>query len=118
MKSNYRALFLVILSLLVRFAGVGAKPIALPCGELFTIRSGERCPADVTLTNLDTGKSRSMMTVEDGEYAFTSLPPGRYELKIRTRKDLFPRRTRLTECQRGVGARYKNVKSVTITLYS
>jgi len=38
--------------------------------------------ASVTVTNLDTNQSRSLTTGSDGRFRFSSLPVGRYELKI------------------------------------
>lgn len=38
--------------------------------------------ADVTITNRDTGYSRSQKTDNDGAYAFQSLPLGRYSLRV------------------------------------
>ena len=38
--------------------------------------------ADVTITNADTGYSRSDKTDKDGAYAFPSLPLGRYTLNV------------------------------------
>ena len=37
--------------------------------------------AEITLTNLDTGASRSVLTSDTGAYALTSLPPGLYRLQ-------------------------------------
>src|SRR6266404_1507723 len=38
--------------------------------------------ADVTITNVDTGYSRSDKTDKDGSYSFQSLPIGRYTLNV------------------------------------
>jgi hypothetical protein len=42
--------------------------------------------AEVTITNADTGYSRSVKTDENGNYGFQSLPVGRYTLKVSTRQ--------------------------------
>ena len=38
--------------------------------------------ADVAITNVDTGFSRTVKTDPDGNYGFQSLPIGRYTLKV------------------------------------
>src|SRR5258708_29897109 len=38
--------------------------------------------ADVMITNVDTGYSRSVKTDKDGSYSFQSLPLGRYTLSV------------------------------------
>ena len=38
--------------------------------------------AQVTITNADTGYSRSVKTDADGNYVFQSIPTGRYTLKV------------------------------------
>jgi hypothetical protein len=67
--------------------------------------------ADVTLTNVDTGNARSMTTGEDGEYAFTSLPPGRYELKIQTRQGFIPQTHKIE-----LSVNEELVRDITLTL--
>jgi hypothetical protein len=38
--------------------------------------------ATVTLTNIATGETRTLTTGEQGEYTFSSLPPGSYQLQV------------------------------------
>ncbi len=38
--------------------------------------------AKVTLSNVTTGFARQFLTTDTGQYNFTSIPPGRYQLKV------------------------------------
>ena len=38
--------------------------------------------ADVTITKIDTGMTRTVITSQDGAYAFPNLPVGPYQLKV------------------------------------
>ena len=111
MKSNYRALFLVILSLLFVMPALGQTHRASLRGTLYDPLEAAIALADVTLTNVDTGNSRSMTTGEDGEYAFTSLPPGRYELKIQTRQGFIPQTHKIE-----LSVNEELVRDITLTL--
>jgi hypothetical protein len=45
--------------------------------------SGGALPgADVTITKVDTGAARSVVTGTDGAYVFPNLPVGPYQLKV------------------------------------
>ena len=47
-----------------------------------TDSSGAAIPhANVTITELDTGQSRTLMTDDRGSYRFLALPVGRFEVK-------------------------------------
>lgn len=54
-----------------RLTGTVLDPTGLPVPK-----------AKVTLSNAATGFGREYLTGSDGQYAFPSLPPGRYELKV------------------------------------
>src|SRR5947207_3137376 len=81
MKVVVRVFFtaLLILSSTVLFAQVETGTIAGTVRD----QSGAVLPnIAVTLTNVNTGRALSASSNAAGEYTFTALPPGTYELKI------------------------------------
>ncbi len=85
MKDNFRSLIGVIIGAIL-FTVFAIAIQAQTQGEitgLVTDSSGAVMPgANVTVMNKATGATRKVTTNTEGLYAFPSLPPGEYELKV------------------------------------
>ncbi|HEX2267963.1 MAG TPA: carboxypeptidase-like regulatory domain-containing protein, partial [Pyrinomonadaceae bacterium] len=77
----YRTLFLLVLTLLLALTVVAQTHRATVRGTISDINGAAIPDVRVTLTNESTGESRKTMSLAQGDYAFTSLTPGVYELK-------------------------------------
>ena len=85
MKSNFRILFLFVLPLLLPAIIAAQTHLASVRGTV-SDPTGALIPgATIRLRNLDTGETRTATTGEEGEYAITSIPPGRYEIEVEAR---------------------------------
>ena len=82
MKSNYRILFLVVLSLLVVSPVLGQTHRASLRGIIYDQNSDVIPGATIAVTNSETGESRSTTSNGEGEYTIASLPAGAYELVV------------------------------------
>ena len=83
MKSNHRVLFLLVLSLFVVAAPVLAQTHRAALRGIVYDPNGAVIPgATITVTNVETGESRSTTTNNEGEYTIASLPAGAYDLVI------------------------------------
>jgi hypothetical protein len=82
LKLNHRVLFLVVLSLLVVAPVLGQTHRASLRGIIYDPNSAVIPGATITVTNVETGESRSATTNNEGEYAIASLPAGAYELVV------------------------------------
>src|SRR5215218_3959675 len=85
MKDKFRSVICVIMGAIL-FTAFAIAIQAQTQGEitgLVTDSSGAVIPgANVTVTNKATGAARKVTTNSEGLYAFPSLPPGVYELKV------------------------------------
>jgi hypothetical protein len=82
LKSNYRILLLVILSLLLPTAIAAQTNRASVRGVIVDPNGAGVQRATVRLRNTATGETRETTSGSTGEYAITSLPPGSYELTV------------------------------------
>lgn len=82
MKLNYRSLFLVVIALLLPVAVAAQTHRASFRGSVYDQHRAAIRAAQVTLTNKETGEARTVTSDDNGQYAITSLPPGRYELAV------------------------------------
>ena len=82
MKSNYRALFLVILSLLFVVPALGQTHRASIRGTIYDPNNAAVPGATITLTNWNTGEKRTTTSDGDGVYAISSIPAGEYSLAV------------------------------------
>jgi hypothetical protein len=73
----------VLTALLISLAipVVAQLPTATILGDAKDASGGVLPNATVTVTNVDTGLTRTVKTSDDGEYRFPELPVGRYEVK-------------------------------------
>ena len=82
MKSHYRVLFLIVLSLLL-FAPVLAQTHRASLrGTIYDLNGAVIPHAEVRLSNLATAEARTSESGVDGGYTFSSLPAGLYELRV------------------------------------
>jgi hypothetical protein len=82
LKPTFRTLFLLVLPLLLSTTALAQTHRASVRGTIAFPNRGVLPGVKVTLTRVDTGESRIVESGEQGEYAFTSLPPGLYDLKV------------------------------------
>ncbi len=76
-------LFLVCLSMMLAPSLLAQTASTGALTGTVTDPSGAVIPnATVTIKNVDTGQTRTTMTIADGTYRFTLLPPGNYQIKI------------------------------------
>ena len=80
MKFNFRTLFLVVLPLLLPAAITAQTNRASVRGRVHDAQQAVIPKAKVSVTNTATGERRTVFTDNDGNYAISSLPAGRYEL--------------------------------------
>jgi hypothetical protein len=72
---------LTALLILLAIPVVAQLPTATILGEAKDASGGVLPNATVTVTNVDTGLTRTVKTTDDGEYRLPELPVGRYEVK-------------------------------------
>ncbi len=82
MKSDFRILFVVVLSLLLPAVVVAQTHRASVRGTIFDPRQATIPGASISITSLETGEIRTTTTNSGGEYGVTSLPAGNYEIKV------------------------------------
>ena len=82
MKSKFRTLSLIVLSLLVPATIAAQTHRASVRGTVYDPRQAAIPGASISVTRLETGEVRNVTTSRDGEYAITSLPAGAYEIKV------------------------------------
>ena len=82
MKSNFRTLFLIVLSLLASAVVTAQTHRASLRGTIYDPQIAAIPGAEVTVTNLATADVRTTTTESNGEYTISSLPAGRYEVKV------------------------------------
>lgn len=82
MKSIYRTLFLLVLSLLFAFPVAAQTHLASVRGTISDANGAAVPGVTVTLTSVATGESRNTMSGDKGEYGLSSLPPGLYQLTV------------------------------------
>lgn len=82
MKSSFRTLFLIALSLLLPASLAAQTHRASVRGTIYDPRHAAIAGASVSITRLDTGEIRTATANSSGEYAITSLPAGDYEIKV------------------------------------
>ena len=82
MKSNYRALFPIILSLLFVAPALGQTHRASVRGTIYDPNNATVPGASITLRNWHTGEKRTTTSDSDGSFAIASVPPGDYALDI------------------------------------
>ncbi len=83
MKSNFRILFALVLSLLLAIAASSQTHRASLRGIIYDANGAAIPSAAIKLTSLATGEVRDTTSGSEGSYAFSSLPPGLYELTIK-----------------------------------
>ena len=82
MKSNYRVLFLIVVSLLLAAPALAQTHRASLRGTVYDVNKAAVPGMTITLTNTATGERRTTTSGEDGSYAISSLPAGVYELEV------------------------------------
>jgi hypothetical protein len=75
------SIVLTALLILLAIPVVAQLPTATILGDAKDASGGVLPNATVTVTNVDTGLTRTVKTSDDGEYRFPELPVGRYEVK-------------------------------------
>ena len=81
MKSNFRTLFLIVLSLLPVTIEAQTHRASLR-GTVYDPQQAVVHGAQVTLTSTATGDARTTTTDDNGQFAITSLPSGEYEVTV------------------------------------
>ncbi len=82
MKSSFRTLSLIFLSLLVPVSLTAQTHRASVRGTITDPSGAVIAGAGVSVTRLETGEVRTTTTNGNGEYAISSLPAGEYEIKV------------------------------------
>jgi hypothetical protein len=82
LKSNFRTLSLILLSLLVPVSLSAQTHRASVRGTIFDPNGAAIPGASVSVTRLETGEVRTATANSEGEFAITSLPAGQYEIKV------------------------------------
>jgi hypothetical protein len=77
---------LLLLALCVAPAAYAQSDTGSVRGAVMDERGAAVVTAEVTITNADTGYSRSVKTDDSGNYVFQSIPVGRYTLKVTSTK--------------------------------
>ena len=95
MKSNFRKLSLILLSLLLPVSLAAQTHRASLRGTIYDPQSAAIPGATVRLRNIATGEIRETTSGAAGEYAISSLQPGAYELSVE--KTNFVKRTQSLE---------------------
>ena len=79
MKSNFRTLFAIGLSLLLALTAAAQTHRGSVRGTVYDPKRAAIAGVKVTLTNTENGDTRTTNTDGNGEFAISSLPAGRYE---------------------------------------
>jgi len=95
LKSYFRILFVFVLSLLFALPATAQTHRASLRGTVYDGNGAAIPSVTITLTSLATGETKETASGPEGSYAFTSLPPGLYELKFE--KAQFERQTQKIE---------------------
>ena len=82
MKSNFRTLFLLVLSLTLPVVVAAQTHRASLRGTIYDENKAIIPGATINLKSVATGETRSTTSGDDGEYAISSIPPGSYELSV------------------------------------
>jgi hypothetical protein len=82
LKSNFRTLFLIVLSLLLPATIAAQTHRASLRGTVYDPNKAAVTGATVTLTSTATGDVRTTTTDSNGQFAIASLPAGEYEVKV------------------------------------
>jgi len=82
LKSNYRVLFLIVVSLLLAAPVLAQTHRASLRGTVSDSNEAAILGATIKLKSLATGETRTTITGESGEYAISSLAPGLYQLEV------------------------------------
>jgi len=82
LKSNFRTLVLLVLPLLLPVIAAAQTHRASLRGTVYDPSGATISGATLGLTNVATGETRETKSGMEGEYTFTSLPAGQYELAI------------------------------------
>jgi len=82
LKSHFRTLFVLGLSLLLAITAAAQTHRASLRGIIYDANGAAIPSAAIKLTSLATGEVRETTSGAEGSYAFSSLPPGLYELAI------------------------------------
>ena len=82
MKSNFRTLFLFVLPLLLPAIVAAQTHRASLRGTVTDPNDAVIQGATVRLKNVETGETRTATTGDAGEYAISSIPPGKYQLEV------------------------------------
>ncbi len=84
MKSSFRTLSLIVLSLLVPASLVAQTHRASLRGTIYDPNGAVIPGASVSMKSLETGDVRTATASSNGEYAITSLPAGDYEIRVQS----------------------------------
>lgn len=82
MKSNFRTLLLVVLPLLLPAAIAAQTHRASLRGTIYDVNKAIIPGATISVTSAATGEIRRATTNDDGQFAITSLPAGKYEVLV------------------------------------
>ena len=83
MKSNFRILFLVVLSLALHLVVSAQTHRASLRGTIYDATGAAIPGAEIKLTNVATGETRTITSGDGGEYTISAISPGAYELQVR-----------------------------------
>jgi Carboxypeptidase regulatory-like domain/TonB dependent receptor len=82
LKSNHRVFLLLVLSLLLVAPAFGQTHRASLRGIVYDPNQAVIPGATITVTNIETGESRSTTSNNEGEFTIASLPAGAYEFAV------------------------------------
>jgi hypothetical protein len=82
LKSNFRKLFLIVLSLLLPVSLAAQTHRASLRGTIYDPKAAAIQGATIRLRNIATGETRETTSGAAGEYAISSLQPGSYEISV------------------------------------
>ncbi|HEU4712067.1 MAG TPA: TonB-dependent receptor [Pyrinomonadaceae bacterium] len=82
MKPIFRTLFLIVLTFLFALPLSAQTLRATVRGTIYDPNRAVIPGASITVTNVDTKESRTVTSGDNGEYAVSSLLPGRYQLDV------------------------------------
>ena len=97
MKSNFRTLFLLVLPLLLPAIVAAQTHRASVRGTVYDPNRAAIPNAKISVKSFATNAVRTALSDDNGEYAISSLPAGRYELKVEVQ--LFQTHTQIIELQ-------------------
>ena len=82
MKLNRRALFLIVVSLLLTVPVLAQTYRASVRGIVYDPNHATVAGATITLVSASTGEKRTTTSADDGSYAISSIPAGEYRLDV------------------------------------